>query len=123
MIRKINNQEIDIINNFTNYKVTINPFSNIYVYEENNEIQGFIDYNNLMDIIDLNYIYVLEKYRKNKIATKLLGVMLKENLPITLEVNVNNESAINLYKKNNFEIINIRKNYYKNEDAYLMKRN
>ena len=39
---------------------------------------------------------------------------------ITLEVAVNNEPAISLYKKFGFEIISTRKNYYDNVDAYLM---
>jgi len=41
---------------------------------------------------------------------------------VTLEVAVNNEAAINLYKKFGFEIIHIRKKYYNGIDAYLMGR-
>ena len=40
---------------------------------------------------------------------------------ITLEVNVNNIPAINLYKKYNFKEVGLRKNYYNNsEDAIIM---
>ena len=40
---------------------------------------------------------------------------------ITLEVNINNTSAINLYKKYNFKEVGIRKKYYNNlDDALIM---
>ena len=38
-----------------------------------------------------------------------------------LEVRCDNINAIKLYKKYNFKIINIRKNYYENNDAYVME--
>ena len=40
---------------------------------------------------------------------------------IMLEVRCDNIYAIKLYKKYNFKIINIRKNYYLNNDAYVME--
>lgn len=40
---------------------------------------------------------------------------------ITLEVNVNNIPAINLYKKYEFEEVGVRKKYYNNvDDAIIM---
>ena len=30
-------------------------------------------------------------------------------------------NKIKMYKKNNFEVINIRKKYYENDDAYVMQ--
>jgi len=66
---------------------------------------------------------VIEKYRRKKIASILIDKMLEENInDISLEVNVNNNEAIQLYKKYGFEIVSKRKNYYQNEDAYLMIR-
>ena len=41
---------------------------------------------------------------------------------IILEVNTENEAAINLYKKFNFRIIHTRKKYYQTGDAYIMER-
>ena len=41
---------------------------------------------------------------------------------ITLEVRESNKIAINFYKKNNFEIAAIRKNYYGSENGFLMIR-
>ena len=36
------------------------------------------------------------------------------------KVDVNNKNAIKLYQKFGLEIINTRKDYYENSDAYLM---
>ena len=40
-----------------------------------------------------------------------------------LEVRSKNINAIRLYQKYDFKIINIRKNYYKDDDAIIMERN
>ena len=40
---------------------------------------------------------------------------------IMLEVRCDNSSAIKLYKKFNFKIINIREKYYDGQDAYVME--
>ena len=40
---------------------------------------------------------------------------------ILLEVSSKNRNAYNLYSKLGFKIINIRKNYYADSDAYVMK--
>jgi ribosomal protein S18 acetylase RimI-like enzyme len=49
--------------------------------------------------------------------------LIKNNvISVSLEVNVENISAINLYKKFAFEKATIRKNYYGNKDAVLMIR-
>ena len=42
---------------------------------------------------------------------------------ITLEVRESNLSAINFYKKNGFNEITKRKNYYKDENGILMLKN
>ncbi len=119
MIQKITDANlIDL----TDYKVSINPFSNIYGYILDNKIVAFIDYNLMYESIELNYIYVDEKYRGNKMATELMNLMINEGKSITLEVSVENAKAIKLYTKFGFEVINIRKGYYNGIDAYLMER-
>ena len=62
--------------------------------------------------IDLNSKALLEKAEKDLINKRVST--------ITLEVNVNNFSAIKFYEKNEYKKINIRKHYYGNDDAYLM---
>ena len=110
---------------FKNNYLKDNPFTKWYIYELNNEIVGFINIDIIYEKAEIEYIYVVEKWRKNKIATKLLekdekDLINKRVSTITLEVNVNNFSAIKFYEKNEYKKINIRKHYYGNDDAYLM---
>lgn len=110
---------------FKNNYLKDNPFTKWYIYELNNEILGFINIDIIYEKAEIEYIYVVEKWRKNKIATKLLEKAEKDLInkrvsTITLEVNVNNFSAIKFYEKNEYKKINIRKHYYGNDDAYLM---
>ena len=110
---------------FENNYLKDNPFTKWYIYELNNEIVGFINIDIIYEKAEIEYIYVVEKWRKNKIATKLLEKAEKDLInkrvsTITLEVNVNNFSAIKFYEKNEYKKINIRKHYYGNDDAYLM---
>ena len=78
-----------------------------------------------IDNIDILSIYVEEKYRKKNLGSSLLEELINNNRylkqSIMLEVSTNNTPAINLYKKMGFQIINIRKKYYENGDAYVMK--
>ena len=72
-------------------------------------------------------IVVKKKFRCNGIGKKLLENLIdlskETNLDsLILEVNWKNEPAINLYKKNGFKRIGIRKKYYNNiDDAIIMK--
>lgn len=130
MIREINDNDrkkiYEIIKKeFKNNYLKDNPFTKWYIYELNNEIVGFINIDIIYEKAEIEYIYVVEKWRKNKIATKLLEKAEKDLInkrvsTITLEVNVNNFSAIKFYEKNEYKKINIRKHYYGNDDAYLM---
>ena len=138
MIRIAKLVDKDDINNLgqlinSNYKklfkiddILNTSYSKIYVYEDNKKVVGFIHLNVLYENIDIINIVVDPFYRRCNIGTKLLKFIIdeyKKNIAnITLEVDVGNIAAINLYKKFGFEIINIRKNYYCNKDAYLMER-
>ena len=116
--------DISYLNTLSDYKITLNAFNHILVYESNNKIVAFLDYSKMYEKMEINYIYVLDEFRHNHIATKLLEYMINNNEfeNITLEVNVNNVNAINLYKKFNFEIVATREKYYDGVDAYLMER-
>ena len=77
----------------------------------------------IYDRIELEYIWTSFIHRKKGIASKLMDKMIEEKVNnFTLEVCTSNESAINLYKKYNFKVVSVRKNYYGSEDAYLMIR-
>ena len=60
-------------------------------------------------------IYVIEHFRKKGLGTQLINKIKENNnhlKKIYLEVSKNNNNAIYLYKKNKYNLINIRKNYY-----------
>ena len=101
-------------------------YSKVIVYEKDGIILGFISAVHLYDTCDIVDLIVDPKYRRKMVATNLIGYLISdlgENLKIiTLEVAKHNEVAIKLYEKFGFEIVSLRKKYYKNDDAYLMAR-
>ena len=126
MIKEITTKELDFINGLTNeYKVSLgtNPYNKCFYLIINEEIIGYIEYAVIYDKVELNFIYIVEKYRKKGYAQKLLDYMfnnLNDVSNITLEVNINNISAIKLYEKNGFKVVSKRENYYNGVDGYLM---
>lgn len=129
MIREFEDKDLKEVNNLLgnfNYKldnIYINEFLKCLVYIEN-KIKGVLVYELIYDRIEIDYIIIDEKYRKQCIGSKLLEYLIKNNdvKNITLEVNENNIAAINLYSKYGFEVVAIRKNYYKSENALLMMK-
>ena len=103
----------------------LNPNETIYIYKENNINKGFIHIQNGLDIIDLLNIIVKPEYQNQGIGSVLLKYIIdnKQDKKIMLEVRSKNINAIKLYQKYYFKIINIRKNYYKDDDAIIMERN
>ena len=103
----------------------LNPNETIYIYKENNINKGFIHIQNGIDIIDLLNIIVKPKYQNQGIGSVLLKYIIdnKQDKKIMLEVRSKNINTIKLYQKYDFKIINIRKNYYKDDDAIIMERN
>lgn len=128
-IMQINNEDDLCFNEIKNINESLknNPFFNCYKYEENNKILGYICFEDLIDRIEIDYIYVKPKYRNGKIGSKLIDYLIdycikKDKKNISLEVNEKNEIAIKLYKKYNFYEVAVRKNYYKNDNGILMIR-
>lgn len=102
-------------------------FTQTFTYVENNKIVGVILYDLIYERCELIQIEVLENYRNQKIASKLLTYMIadcqKNHIEnITLEVKITNQPAINLYKKFGFKEVAIRKRYYQGIDAILMEK-
>ena len=118
-----------INNNFSklyDLNTIINDANNeIYGYYDNNNLVGFIHIIKAVDSIDVINIVVDEKYRRKGIASKLLSSIFNKydnDYSYFLEVRESNKAATKLYNKNGFKIINIRKKYYDDEDAIVMKR-
>lgn len=136
MIRECNIDDIASINklgilaneNFTNVynirEILDKDYEFIYVYEEDNNVLGFIQIEKHFEVLDLINIAVSEDTRRKGIASKLIEYIIDnvEHERFLLEVNSNNTSAIKLYQKFNFKEINIRKNYYSNGEAIIMER-
>ena len=129
MIREYSELDFEFVsNNLKHFQKNIslnevlnNPFTKIYLYEN----VGFIIISKYYERLEIDYIFVLEKYRKNGIASKLINYIINKNKEIeniTLEVSVENVAAINLYKKFGFVVVATREKYYNGIDAYLMER-
>ena len=97
----------------------------LYGYYIKDALIAFIHITKSFEIIEINNIVVDQDYRRKNIGTKLINYIIEkfsDTKEILLEVRSKNINAIDFYKKNNFTCINIRKNYYDNDDAYIMKR-
>lgn len=107
-----------------NLEETINkPYNYIYGYIENNKLIGFIHITSSFDEADIINIIVDDYYRKKGIGKKLIEYVIKrfKLKALNLEVRQSNP-AVDFYKKMGFEIIRTISNYYRNEDAYFMKK-
>lgn len=134
MIRKAINNDYNVLSmfyrEFDENGVDLfehNPFSRVFVYEENNDIIGFISYNIAYDRAEINYIYVSDKHRKSGIASKLMEFCIDDVIKsgcinITLEVSSKNKAGISLYEKFGFSQAAVRPRYYHGVDGLLMIR-
>ena len=129
-IQRINELGLTLQSNFTtiyDIKTMLSDgISKVYVYELKNEIVAFLSVTILYETCDILSIVVEKKYQQKGIASNLLAYLItdlgEKNKIITLEVATKNKAALKLYDNFGFKIINIRKNYYPNDDAYLMAK-
>ena len=134
IIRRYIKSDIDEItklarNLHVNYTFDLNEFSSCLVCTENDCIIGFITYFILYEKAEIIDIYVKMKYRKKKIGTKLIKKVIDECYKkdcenITLEVDINNQAALDFYYSFDFKIVARRQHYYNNgmDDAYVMEK-
>lgn len=103
-----------------------NNLSSYIVAVCNGNVVGYAGIWVPIDEAHITNIVVKKDERGKHIGTQLLEELInmaqKQRLKcITLEVNVNNKNAIQLYKKHNFEEVGRRKKYYNNtDDAIIM---
>ena len=136
MIRKFENTDIDAVmqiwqnenikvHNFipkeyweSNYEYVkkLLPNSEIYVYIENDKIEGFIGINE--DYIE--GIFVNSNYQNKGIGTALLNKAKEGKEELTLNVYEKNRKAIKFYEKNGFEIVKESVDKETNEKEYRM---
>lgn len=101
----------------------------IAAFDDDGNVLGYVG---LMYVLDEGYISnvaVSPERRRLGIADRLISTLVEraneKNLSfVTLEVRQSNAPAIELYKKNGFSNVGLRKNYYSKptEDAILMTR-
>ena len=94
------------------------------------QLGGFIEFSYIFENADIIDLEVLEKFKRQGIATKLIlemeNFLKQQNVTsIFLEVRKTNEPAIKLYEKLNFKVIDVRKDYYSKPacDAIVMIKN
>ena len=104
---------------------------NTFIVPEPNPV-GYLKATTIKDQMEIISFVIDKNYRKKGIGKALLNKILliaanKKISSIFLEVSVENNIAINLYKKANFLKIGERKNYYslngRKVNAYIMKLN
>ena len=91
---------------------------------------GFVGYlacQKAADEADLLRVAVSGSRRREGIAGALLETLFAEALltgvrTVFLEVRASNRPAVALYLKHGFTHVSLRKNYYGNEDAVVMKK-
>ncbi|HCW53927.1 MAG TPA: N-acetyltransferase [Clostridium sp.] len=103
-------------NNFEMVKEVL-PQADVYVFEEDEIIKGFIG------IVDVRYIagiFVKKEYQEQGIGHELLEFCKDKYKKLSLDVFVKNEKAINFYIKNDFKISTKKLNEGTNEEEYFM---
>ena len=106
-------------------KILESTSEKIYGYYQGDLLIGFIYISKSFENVDIIDIVVDGEYRRKGIASAMISFIVdnyKDINSIFLEVNENNIAAIETYRKNNFEVINVRNNYYGSDAAIVMKR-
>ncbi len=102
-----------------------NSMSHFYVYEDKNEIIGYISISFDGEQGEILNFAVNKRYQHNGIGTKILAYAMnilhsKGAKSFILEVRESNIGAISLYEKFGFKRISLRKNYYSNNENALV---
>ena len=110
----------DLLSEYTCYFAAI---------DDDDKVIGYVGMWISVDEGQITNVAVHPDFRRKNVATELLSrlfdICSERGLEsITLEVRESNEKAINLYEKNGFSPVGMRKNYYKNptENAVLMTK-
>ncbi len=107
-----------------------NPYSHFFAEERDGQLVGYVCVRTMYEEGQVCNVAVLPEYCRQGIATQLVQAMLTFSSEhgctrCELEVNVQNAPAIGLYKKCGFEVVGVRKNFYRRSryetrDAYTM---
>lgn len=129
-LNNIKDNLISDFDDFWNYSVfkseLESPTSHYIVVKNNSKIIGFAGIKVTVPDCDIMNIVVKKDFRNQGIGSLLLKelINLSKSLKVQnlfLEVNEKNRPAILLYNKFGFKKISTRKNYYKDNNAIVMK--
>ncbi|AWI05749.1 N-acetyltransferase [Clostridium drakei] len=104
------------INNYDLVKQML-PLADIYIFEENNVIKGFIG------ITEGNYIaglFVKKEYQREGIGRNLIDYCKCKYWFLKLDVFMKNKNAVNFYYKNGFKVLDEHLNEETSEIEYTM---
>lgn len=111
------------------YEMNENPFSQMFVWEEDSEIVGYMGIWIIFEQAQLTNLAVSKKYQGKGYGRKLLemGISLCQEAGceiMTLEVRQSNVVAKSLYQSCGFEKVSVKKDYYQDnhEDADVMMK-
>ncbi|MCD2137318.1 ribosomal protein S18-alanine N-acetyltransferase [Salinicoccus halitifaciens] len=106
-------------------EVAANKFAHYFVMEKDSEIIGYCGLWLILDQSQITTIAIREDQRGHGFGHQLLQFIkeysAESTTTLSLEVNVDNDSAKSLYEKEGFSYGGIRKDYYgPGEDAHVM---
>ena len=91
--------------------------------KEDEKVLGYIGAYVIEDSMEILNFVVDETHQRSGIGTLLFNTLLDlypKTLSVVLEVREHNQKAFNFYKKQNFNVISMRKHYYNNGDNALV---
>lgn len=102
---------------------------NIFEISNDDDLIGYVIFHVSDDFTDIYKIFVRDNDKRKGYATLLLNKVIEiakryNSKKIMIEVRSKNSSATSFYKKNGFNQISVRKDYYKNpnDDALILER-
>ena len=111
------------------YEMNENPFSQMFVWEEDSEIVGYMGIWIIFEQAQLTNLAVNKKYQGKGYGRVLLekGISICQEAGceiMTLEVRQSNVVAKSLYQSCGFEKVSVKKDYYQDnhEDADVMMK-
>ena len=96
---------------------------------DDDKVIGYVGSQTVLGETDMMNIAIHPDHRKRGIATELIERLIqalkeRDSHSLMLEVRASNEPAKSLYTKLGFELVGVRKNYYRNpkEDALILRK-
>lgn len=108
-------------------EIDFERYENTVIFKQQNDVLvGYVLFSVVADFADLHYITVAPEFRNLGFGISLMedfviDVAGRGVSEITLEVQIDNQTAIGLYESFGFEKVGLRKGYYAGIDGLLMR--